>query len=143
MGACETTPATTSTGEPASDLPFHPTPAAGSSSLPMIGRRLPASSSFVLAAARLRALQLDPGRAAAQTGSDEEKPHSSHTPAAEPGHRVRSPRPLDSKDPMGAGFWWQVQDSNLGRLSSAILQTVAGTALTWANVRVVRHLARI
>jgi hypothetical protein len=29
------------------------------SSLPMIRRRLPASSSFVLAAARLRALQLD------------------------------------------------------------------------------------
>ena len=27
------------------------------------------------------------------------------------------------------GFWWQVQDSNLGRLSSAILQTVPGTAL--------------
>jgi hypothetical protein len=37
------------------------------------------------------------------------------------------------------GFWWQVQDSNLGRLSSAILQTAAGTALTWANVRVIRH----
>ena len=34
----------------------------------MIFRRLPASSSFVLAAARLRALQLDPGRAAGRPG---------------------------------------------------------------------------
>ena len=34
----------------------------------MIFRRSPASSSFVLAAARLRALQLDPGRAAAGPG---------------------------------------------------------------------------
>jgi len=32
--------------------------------LPMIRRRLTASSSFVLAAARLRALQLDPSRTA-------------------------------------------------------------------------------
>ena len=37
-----------------------------------IFRRSPASSSFVLAAARLRALQLDPGRAASRTGSCEE-----------------------------------------------------------------------
>ena len=41
-------------------------PAQGCSSLPIIGRRLPASSSFVLASAltgayRLRALRLDPG----------------------------------------------------------------------------------
>jgi hypothetical protein len=35
------------------------------SSLSMIIRRSSASSSFVLAAARLRALQLDPSRAAA------------------------------------------------------------------------------
>jgi hypothetical protein len=40
----------------------------------MIGRRLPASSSFVLAAARLRALQPDTARATAQTSSNEEKP---------------------------------------------------------------------
>jgi hypothetical protein len=33
------------------------------------------------------------------------------------------------------GFWWQVQDSNLGRLSSAILQSSPKHALTWANVR--------
>jgi hypothetical protein len=36
------------------------------------------------------------------------------------------------------GFWWQVQDSNLGRPSSAILQTVAGIPLNWANIRVIR-----
>jgi hypothetical protein len=52
-------------------------------------------------------------------------------------------RSLTSLGPVRApgltcGFWWQVQDSNLGRLSSAILQTVPGTALTWANTRVVR-----
>jgi hypothetical protein len=34
---------------------------------------------------------------------------------------------------------WQVQDSNLGRLSSAILQTVAGTALNWTNIGVRRR----
>jgi hypothetical protein len=34
----------------------------------MISRRSPASSSFVLAAARLRALQLDPARAAGRPG---------------------------------------------------------------------------
>jgi hypothetical protein len=33
------------------------------------------------------------------------------------------------------GFWWQVQDSNLGRLSSAILQSSPKHTLTWANVR--------
>ena len=36
---------------------------------PIIGHRSPASSSFVLAAARLRALQLDPGHAAAATNA--------------------------------------------------------------------------
>src|SRR5215469_4788056 len=35
---------------------------------------------------------------------------------------------------------WQVQVSNLGRLSSAILQTVAANALTWANASRKRHL---
>ena len=52
MGACETTPATShAPGETtASDLPYIPQ-AQGSSSLLIIGRRLPASSSFVLARA--------------------------------------------------------------------------------------------
>ena len=51
-------------------LTIQPQPAPSSPS--MIFRRLPASSSFVLAAARLRALQLDPGRAAGGPGSCEE-----------------------------------------------------------------------
>jgi hypothetical protein len=66
MGACETTPATShepgkATGDPLTRQPSSQGPR---SSLPMIGRRLTASSSFVLACAlrahRLRALQLDP-----------------------------------------------------------------------------------
>jgi hypothetical protein len=40
----------------------------------MIGRRSSASSSFVLAATRLRALQQDPSHAAARHGSYEEDP---------------------------------------------------------------------
>jgi hypothetical protein len=36
-------------------------------------------------------------------------------------------------------FTWQVLDSNQGRHTSTVLQTVAGTALTWANIRVIRH----
>ena len=58
MGACETTPPATHR-EPAHD-PDKPTATGTPSSPPMIFRRLPPSSSFVLAAARLRALQLDP-----------------------------------------------------------------------------------
>ena len=47
--------------------PDKPTATKPPSSPSMIFRRLPASSSFVLAAARLRALQLDPGRAGGRT----------------------------------------------------------------------------
>jgi hypothetical protein len=54
--------------------------AQGSSSLPMIGRRLPASSSFVLAAARLRALQLDPGPHDGTTGQPRGKPQHQAPP---------------------------------------------------------------
>jgi hypothetical protein len=58
------------------------------------------------------------------------------------GVRHRSPRrgPPVRAPGLTWGFWWQVQDSNLGRLSSAILQTVAGTALTCANTRQGRDL---
>jgi hypothetical protein len=45
--------------------PHKPKPQTGPSSPSRISRRWPASSSFVLAAARLRALQLDSSRAAA------------------------------------------------------------------------------
>src|SRR5215470_878742 len=110
MGACETTPPATRPRGPASDPPTTANPP-GSSSLPMIGRRLPASSSFVLTAARLRALQLDTARAAAQTGSDEEKPQhqAPHPPAAtDSGHRVRSARLLTAEAPMGAKTYFQM-----------------------------------
>src|ERR1700746_2825825 len=66
MGACETTPPATHR-EHARD-PQYPITAHAPPSPSIIFRRLPASSSFVLAAARLRALQLDPGRAAADPG---------------------------------------------------------------------------
>src|SRR5262249_16546312 len=81
MGARETTPTTTShPGHTAKPPSPSANPAGGSSSLPMIGRRLPASSSFVLAATRLRALQLDPGRTTAQPGSEEESHNTRHRP---------------------------------------------------------------
>ena len=54
-------------------------------------------------------------------------------------HRSRIPLGPVRAPGLTCGFWWQVQDSNLGRLSSAILQTVARTALTWADVGVMRH----
>jgi hypothetical protein len=76
----------------------------GSSSLPIIGRRLPASSSFVLAATRLRALQLDPGPRDGTTGRDEESHNNTHPPARRPqSHRSpgQTTAPLDSKDPHG------------------------------------------
>ena len=72
-------------------------PPGGSSSLPMIGRRLPASSSFVLApkGAALRALQLDPGLARRHKPAATRKSHNQSpipTPAAEP----RSPGQLST-----------------------------------------------
>src|SRR6266568_4424683 len=62
MGACETTPPATLRNQHATPISQ---PQTSPSSPSRIFRRSPASSSFVLAAARLRALQLDPGRAAA------------------------------------------------------------------------------
>src|SRR5712672_2924944 len=60
MGACETTPPATHR-EPARD-PRQAQPQPSPSPPPMIFRRLPASSSFVLAAARLKAAKLRIGR---------------------------------------------------------------------------------
>ena len=61
MGACETTPPATP-GD--NHDPLKNQHERSPSSLSMIVRRSSASSSFVLAAARLRALQLDPSRTA-------------------------------------------------------------------------------
>src|SRR5262249_7776656 len=61
MGAWETTlPASTSPGNHLAGPSATPPTQEGSASPPIVGRRLPASSSVVLAATRLRAVQLDP-----------------------------------------------------------------------------------
>src|SRR5271166_3079331 len=69
----------------------------------MIFRRLPASSSFVLAATRLWALQLDPGRATRRPGHLRGRSRRTVSPARTAGrsHRARSVRPLDSGGPYG------------------------------------------
>jgi hypothetical protein len=108
MGACETTPpASTSPGEITQPtLPRHPQIPEGSSSLPIIGRRLPASSSFVLAATRLRALQLDPGLRDGTNRQRRGKATTTVTPARRPNsHRPpgQTTAPLDSKGPHGCG----------------------------------------
>jgi len=90
MGACETTPPTShAPGKPSQRPPYNTsTSGKGSSSLLIIGRRLPASSSFVLARACRRgaagASSLTPVRATAENRSDEEKPHHSPRPAWRP-----------------------------------------------------------
>ena len=66
MGACETTPPATRRDTHAT--PDNPDRNRPPSSPSMIFRRSPASSSFVLAAARLRALQLDPWPRGGRTG---------------------------------------------------------------------------
>jgi hypothetical protein len=74
----------------------------------MIGRRWPASSSFVLTAARLRALQLDTTRAAAQTGSDEESHKAQPPPSPAITNTVTGPDQhslLTKEGPMGAEMW--------------------------------------
>src|SRR6185437_12547064 len=101
MGACETTPLAnapgTSTRPRISQTANEPSPPS------MISRRLPGSSSFVLAAARLRALQLAPRprgrktRAAARKDPEEQ----SAQPDGARSHRARSVRPLDTNGPYG------------------------------------------
>ena len=100
MGACETTP-------PAKHREQHTTlisqPQTNPSSPLRISRRLPASSSFVLAAARLRALQLDSwprgGKTRAAARKDPEE--QSAQPGGARSHRVRFVRPLDNGGPYG------------------------------------------
>ena len=99
-----TPPTSTSPGKPPS-RPFRNTPdPEGPSSLPIIGRRLPASSSFVLAATRLRALQLDPRPRDGTNQQRRGKPPQQSQPggAKVTGHRARPPRLLTATTPMGA-----------------------------------------
>src|SRR6266699_2682928 len=101
MGACETTPPATHR-EHAHD----PRQANRETTLPRslrIFRRLPASSSFVLAAARLRALQLDSWP---RGGEDQQlrgriQKNSQAQPGGARSHRARSVRPLDTGGPYG------------------------------------------
>ena len=64
------------------DRPSTNPSAKGPSSPSIIGRRSSASSSFVLAAARLRALQQDPSHTAARHGSYEDDPEEQSARAA-------------------------------------------------------------
>ena len=83
---------------------LHHSANANPSSPPMICRRSPASSSFVLAAARLRALQQDPlphgdvNRAAARRLPNNSQAQPGHNDAR---HRVKPLRPLDNNGPHG------------------------------------------
>ena len=101
MGACETTPPATHREH--STRPLISQPQTTPSSPSRISRRLPASSSFVLAAARLRALQLDPWPRGGKTRAAARKiqKNSQPSPAAARSHRVRSVRPLDTGGPYG------------------------------------------
>ncbi len=121
-------------GNQPATLLIRPNPQGGSSSLPMIGRRLPASSSFVLARAGrrgLRALQLDPARATAQPAATR-KSHKTVPPrnpaAASGGHRVRPPRPLDNRGLHGCGDVTAFLTGESRRLAPKTVQRVA-TAL--------------
>jgi hypothetical protein len=82
--------------------PANPT-ATGPSSLLRISRRLPASSSPVLAAARLRALQRDswPARREGPAATRKDPEEQSAQPGGSRSHRVRFVCPLDSGGPYG------------------------------------------
>ena len=99
MGACETTPPA-SLREPRT-RPLTSQPQTSPSSPSRISRRLPASSSFVLAAARLRALQLDPGRAAGDRAAARKIQKNSQPAGGARRHRARFVRPLDTGGPYG------------------------------------------
>jgi hypothetical protein len=86
MGACETHSANQHIprGNHPAGLSVIPQIPEGSSTFPIIGRRLPASSSFVLAASGCGRSSWTPDRATAQTGSDEESHNNNHpSPAAQ------------------------------------------------------------
>ena len=92
-----------------------PIPGKGCSSLPIIGRRLPASSSFVLAprlpARALRALQLDPGPRDGTNRQRRGKATNQSRPApaaSDKGHRAKPARPLDTGGPHGCGYLFPV-----------------------------------
>src|SRR5260221_8863059 len=109
MGACETPPPT---AQPRG--PPRPPPPRNSPPPPTIRCRSPASSSFVLATTRLRALQLDSGPHGSRNhGSYPQEPQSSQpSPATARKPPGQNPTPLDSKGPHGCGFEWAVLGLN-------------------------------
>jgi hypothetical protein len=122
-------------------LPAHP--ARGASSLSKIGRRSPASSSFVLARAR-------PARGCGRSSWTPPAPR--RKPAATRKRRtaVTPRRPsqvtgshrhalLTARTPMGAVFGGRSRIRTWEDCRRRFLQTVAGTGLTWANIRRMRH----
>src|SRR5262245_41803847 len=105
MGGCETTPPDSRT-DPRKPAPHvHGKPQPNSlSSLAIIGRRSPASSSFLLAAARLRGLQLDPRPRSGTKPAAARKPSTTANPAITRSPGQDSPRSLTAKAPMGGRY---------------------------------------
>ena len=109
MGACETTPAThRAPGEPASDPRTTARTATAVSSLPSVGRRLPASRSFVLARACRRgaagAPALTPARRHTPATARKSRNYSLG-PTRQPAPQVTGPTQhalLTTEVPMGA-----------------------------------------
>ena len=131
MGGCETTPpdSRTDPGKPAPPVHGKPQPA-GLSSLAIIGRRSPASSSFLLAAARLRGLQLDPRPRNGREPAATRKPSTTANPALTrpPGQdRTRS---LTAKAPMGG---WRICAHLPARWSTGSFMMCGRSAGAWAG----------
>src|SRR5690349_18331791 len=109
MGGCETAPPDSRT-DPGSQHPANPAHGkpqpSGLSSLAIIGHRLPASSSFVLARALTGAngcgrSSLTRGPAASTETSSYEEPTTTANPGPLPGHWARTARSVDSEGPHG------------------------------------------
>jgi hypothetical protein len=109
MGACETTPTTTHTGKPARPPPKPSDPETSRLFLapdhrpPLARLQLVRPRPAPWQAPRLRALQLDPDRAAARNPAPARKARRTVHPArrSPAGHRANPPRPLDKGTPHG------------------------------------------
>src|SRR5215831_9437328 len=100
-----TPPTSTSPGNHPAGPSATPQIPEGSSSLPIIGRRLPASSSFVLAATPAAGAPAGPRTARRHKPAATRKSHNTVTQPGGPKttrHRVRPPRLLTATTPMGA-----------------------------------------
>ena len=131
MGGCETTPpdSRTDPGKPAPPVHGKPQPA-GLSSLAIIGRRSPASSSFLLAAARLRGLQLDPRPRNGREPAATRKPSTTANPALTRPPGQDSTRSLTAKAPMGG---WRICAHLPARWSTGSFMMCGRSAGAWAG----------